>query len=132
MDHKTTKHDPGTGTHEKNRQRPVLDLKPSQQGILRIMQVERGIPEVNALARRFRDEIHGMRVNMVQRGVARGELPKGVDARLIVDLVSAPVQRALLFNEIVDAGYLDRVLDVVLAGAAACAPAAAARRARRR
>lgn len=35
------------------------------------------IPEVNALARRFRDELHAMRVTMVERGIARGELPKG-------------------------------------------------------
>ena len=103
----------------------VLDLKPSEQGILRIMQVERGIPEVNAMAHRFRDELHRMRVSMVRRGIARGELPKGVDPGLIVDLVSAPVQRALLFNERVDASYLDRVLDVVLAGAATCVPKAA-------
>ena len=40
----------------------VLDLKPSEQGILRIMQVQRAIPGVNALARRFRDELHGTRV----------------------------------------------------------------------
>ena len=110
----------------------VLDLKPTEQGVLRIMQVERAIPEVNALARRFRDEIHRLRLTMVQRGIARGELPEGADAKLIVDLVSAPVQRALLFNESVDASYLDRVIDVVLAGAAACAPEAAARAARRR
>lgn len=110
----------------------VLDLKPSELGILRIMQVERAIPEVNALARRFRDELHAMRVTMVQRGIARGELPKGVDAKLIVDLVSAPVQRALLFNESVNASYLERVIDVVLAGAAACAPEPTVRGARRR
>ena len=109
----------------------VLDLKPSEQGILRVMQVERGIPEVNALAHRFRDEVHRMRLTMVERGIARGELPKGVDAKLIVDLVSGPVQRALLFNESVDPSYLDRVLDVVLAGAAASASVARARKARK-
>jgi AcrR family transcriptional regulator len=110
----------------------VLDLKPSEQGILRFMQLERGIPEVEELARRFSDELHGMRLTMVQRGIARGELPKGVDAKLIVDLVSALVQRALLFSEKLDASYLDRALDVVLAGAAVCAPKATARGARRR
>lgn len=97
----------------------VLDLKPSEQGILRVMQVERAIPEVNELARRFREEVHRMRLAMVQRGIARGELPKDVDANLLVDLVSAPVQRALLFNESIEASYVDRVLDTVLAGAAA-------------
>lgn len=110
----------------------VLDLTPSEQGILRIMQLERALPEVNALAHQFRDEVERMRLSMVKRGIARGELPKGVDAKLIVDLVSAPVQRALLFNESLDARYLDRVLDVVLAGAASCAAEAAARKMRKR
>jgi AcrR family transcriptional regulator len=106
----------------------ALDLKPFEQGILRVMQTERALPEVNALARRLRDEVHRLRVTMVERGIARGELPKGTDAELIVDLVSAPVQRALLFGESVDASYLDRVLDFVLARA----PEAPAPRARKR
>jgi AcrR family transcriptional regulator len=110
----------------------VLNLKPSEQGILRVMQLERVIPEVNALARRFRDELHRMRMTMVQRGIARGELPAGIDAKLIVDLVSAPVQRALLFDESVDATQLDSVLDVVLCGAAACASKPPIRGARKR
>jgi hypothetical protein len=109
----------------------LLDLNPIEQGILRIMQVERGIPEVNAMAQHFREALHAMRLTMVRRGVSRGELPEGVDPELIVDLVSAPVQRALLFNEPVAASYLDRALDVVLAGAAACA-AKRARGAQRR
>lgn len=99
----------------------LIDLDPAEQGVLRVMQTERGIPEVNAMAHRFRDALQAMRLTMVRRGIARGELPKSVDPKLIVDLVTAPVQRALLFDEPVDAKYLDRVLDVVLAGAAACA-----------
>jgi AcrR family transcriptional regulator len=94
-------------------------LKPSEQGILRIMQMERSIAEIDALARKLSDDLRSERVAMVRRGIARRELPKGVDVQLVVDLVSAPVQRALLFNEQVDERYLERVLDVVLAGAAA-------------
>jgi len=100
----------------------VLDLKPSDQGILRVMQIERGVPEVNALARHFSQELYAMRLAVVQRGIARGELPQSVDATLIVDLLSALVQRALLFDEKPDARYLDRAIDVVLAGATACVP----------
>jgi AcrR family transcriptional regulator len=96
-------------------------LERSEQGMLRIMQMERSVPEVEALARRFRAALESLRLDMVRRGIARGELPKHVDAQLIVDLVSAPMQRALLFNETVEESYVDRVLDVVLAGAAACA-----------
>jgi AcrR family transcriptional regulator len=94
-------------------------LKPSEQGVLRIMQMERSIAEVDALARRMSDDLRKERVAMVRRGIARGELPQGVDVHLVVDLVSAPVQRALLFNESIDEDFIHRVLDVVLDGAAA-------------
>jgi AcrR family transcriptional regulator len=94
-------------------------LKPSEQGVLRIMQMERSIAAVDALARRLSDELRNERMAMVRRGIARGELPKGSDVQLVVDLVSAPVQRALLFNEAVDESFIQRVLDVVLDGAAA-------------
>jgi AcrR family transcriptional regulator len=96
-------------------------LTPSEQGVLRIMQMERSIAEVDTLARRLSDELRTERVAMVRRGIARGELPKGVDVHLVVELVSAPVQRALLFNEAIDERFIQRVFDVVLAGAAASA-----------
>jgi AcrR family transcriptional regulator len=98
-----------------------LGLNPSHLGILRTIQAERSVPEIDALTRRLREGIQHMRLAMVQRAIERGELPKSADAPLIVDLVSAPVQRALLFNERIDAAYIDRVLDVVLAGAGAVA-----------
>jgi hypothetical protein len=82
------------------------------------MQMERSIPEIDVLARKLSDELRNERVAMVRRGIARGELPKGVDVQLVVDLVSAPIQRALLFNEAIDEGFIQRVLDVVLDGAA--------------
>ena len=110
----------------------VLDLSPTELGVLRIMQVERGIPEVNSMAQRFRAAVHRLRVAMVERGIARGELPAGVDANLIVDLISAPLQSALLFDDSLDTSYLDRVLDVVLMGAAACATEPAPKRAPKR
>jgi AcrR family transcriptional regulator len=103
----------------------VLELKPAERGIMRVFLTERTVPEVDVLARRFRDELFRMRVAMVERAVARGELPAGVDARLVVDLVSAPVHRALAFHEPLHASYIERVLDVVLAGAAACVSASA-------
>ena len=94
-------------------------LKPSEQGVLRIMQMERSIAEVDALARKLGNELRNERLAMVRRGIARGELPRGVDVQLVVELVSAPIQRALLFNETIDERFIRRVLDVVLDGAAA-------------
>jgi AcrR family transcriptional regulator len=110
----------------------VVDLSPADQGLLRVVQLERTDPHVDALARRLRAEIHRARVAMVERGIARGELPRGVDADLVVDMISAPVQRALLFNEPVTARQIDRVLDLALAGAAACADKKRTKRTRSR
>jgi AcrR family transcriptional regulator len=96
----------------------AFSLTPFEQGVLRVIQVERSLPAVEAFAQRMRDDLREMRIAMVERGVARGELPAGTDVALVVDLVSAPVQLALLFNESMDAASVDRLLDVVLAGAA--------------
>jgi len=103
-----------------------VGLSPAHLTILRIVQTERTVPEIDAITQRLRDAVRRSRVTLVQRAIARGELPKSTDAELVVDLVSAPVQRALLFNERLDASYIDRVLDVVLAGAAALGSKAAA------
>lgn len=106
-----------------------FDLSPAKLGILRVVQTERSVPEIDAITRRIRDHVQRVRVAIVQRGIARGELPKGVDAQLVVDLISAPVQKALLFNERLKASYIDRVIDVVLAGAiATCAKRPPARK----
>ena len=94
--------------------------EPVGRGVLRMMQTERSDPEGDAIARKLRLEQRKLRVAMVERGIARGELPQSVNAELIVDLVSAPVlSRAVTFGEIVDAAYIDAMLDLVLAGARA-------------
>lgn len=97
----------------------AFDLSPYEQGVLRAIQTERAQEAVEQFARKMRDELRETRIGMVERGIARGELPRGVDAALIVELVSAPVQRALLFNENMDSATISRMLDIVLAGAAA-------------
>jgi AcrR family transcriptional regulator len=107
-------------------------LTPIEQGVLRVIQVERALPAVEAFAQRMRDELREQRIALVMRGIARGELPVGTDAALVVDLVSAPVQLALLFNERMDAKRVDRVLDIVLAGAAHDARAQPAKKKRTR
>lgn len=96
-----------------------FDLSPAELGMLHVVQAERSVPEIAAITRRVRDHVQHMRVAIVKRAIARGELPKAIDAQLVVDLVSAPVQTALLFNKRPKASYIDRVIDVVLAGAIA-------------
>lgn len=97
----------------------AFKLKPFEQGVLRVIQMERSVEAVDVFARRMRDQLREMRIGMVRRGIARGELPPQVDVALVVDLLSAPVQRALIFNENLDSASIDRMLDIVLAGAAA-------------
>lgn len=97
----------------------AFNLSPYEQGVLRAIQTERSEPAVEEFARKMRDALREARIAMVERGIARGELPQGVDPALVVELVSAPVQRALLFNESMDSATIKRVLDIVLAGAAA-------------
>lgn len=109
----------------------AFSLTPFEQGVLRVIQVERSLPSVEAFAQRMRDELREMRIAMVERGIARDELPRGTDAALVVDLISAPVQLALLFNESMNGASVDRLLDIVLAGAAVDArakPASAGRK----
>lgn len=109
----------------------AFNLRPFEQGILRVIQMERSVEAVNAFAQRMRAELRELRVGMLRRGIERGELPPGVDVELVVELISAPVQRALLVNESMDSAGIDRVLDVVLAGAVVDAAARAKTAARR-
>ena len=99
----------------------VLELSPSAQGLVRVVLAERTEPEVESITRRLREQQRRARIEMVKRGIARGELPEGTDPGLLVDLVSAPLQRALIFEETLSRREVGRILDVILAGAAACA-----------
>ena len=81
--------------------------------------MERSAPEIEAFAQHMRDEVRASRVAMVRRGISRGELPPRADVELMVDLLSAPVQLKLLFNERLDSATVDRMLDLVLAGGGA-------------
>ena len=77
-------------------------------------------PEIESLAQELRQLSRNFRSELIQRGVDRGELPKQIDVELVGELVSAPVlYRVLHLGESVDERYIESVLDVVLAGAAA-------------
>jgi AcrR family transcriptional regulator len=86
--------------------------------IARIVTIELGDPEVDRLARVMRDEMLARRMRVVERGRARGELPEGVDARLVIDAIFAPVMsRVIRFGEHVDERTITRLVDMVLTGA---------------
>jgi hypothetical protein len=62
---------------------------------------------------------------MIERGIARGELPRATDPSLVADMVIGAVSRRLLsFRQTIDESYVDAVLDIVLTGANAIEPSA--------
>jgi AcrR family transcriptional regulator len=104
----------------------LLDLNKDRkwQGIIQMISSHTD-PEVNALSDKLRDEQHAKRVAMIERGIARGELPPTTDTSLIADMViGAVVRRLLSFRQTIDESYVDAVLDVVLTGANALEPSA--------
>lgn len=93
---------------------------PVGRGISRMMLVERTHPEVEPIKRAMRDRHRRSRAALVERGVARGELPPGTNADLVAELVFAPVYtRIVAATAKADEAFLCAVVDVVLAGAAA-------------
>ena len=91
---------------------------PTGRGVLRMMQADRADPEVEALVRAIRAENLERRVAPIKRGIARGELPCGTNAELLVELVYSPiVMRLITAQEPPTEAHAAAILDVVLAGA---------------
>ena len=104
---------------------------PIGSGLIRVMQTERGHPEIEAIARKLRKEQRAARVALVERAIARGELPKGVDAHLLGDLLFIPMlSRSVNDGERLDPRYVERAVDLVLAGARASATSSGSARSR--
>jgi len=75
-------------------------------------------PEMRATLGSFVRERRGRAVTAVRRGIERGELPPGTDPDLVIDLVSGPVMvRLFLTHMPIDADFVERTVDTVLAGA---------------
>lgn len=96
-----------------------MTTTPIGMSIMRMLSVELDNPEVEAIARALRAERRAPFLAAVERGIARGEISPGVDPTLIVEvLVGTCVTRIGKFREVVDAAYTERLLDLVLYGAA--------------
>jgi AcrR family transcriptional regulator len=73
-----------------------------------------------AANRRFWDERLALDGVIVERAIARGEVPAGTDPRQVIEAVLGPLHlRLLLTGEPVDRAFLERVVDIVVDGAAA-------------
>lgn len=93
---------------------------PLSRGLLRVIQLERGDPEVDGLARKLRAARMARHLVVVERAVARGEMPPGTDGSLLLEIVMAAVlNRVLRSDEPVDEPFLRALVAVVTEGARA-------------
>ncbi len=89
------------------------------RGVVRTLQAERTDPEVERMKRELRAEQRARRCQLLTRGIARGELAAGVDVDLLAELLAAPLVARLMHSvEDLDRVFLERAIDVILAGAA--------------
>lgn len=114
---------PDTGTLRGDLVRALEDsvmrfASPEKLAVLRMFQTERGNPEVEALGRRIRTEHRKARRVLVERAIARGELPSTTDPALVVEIVLSTVySRVFTHGDPVDRPFLESVVDLVIAGA---------------
>jgi AcrR family transcriptional regulator len=94
-----------------------LSSTPLGLGIIRTLQVERAHPDVEPIARKLRQYNRAARIGLVERAIARGQLPAGTNPELVVDLLFSPIiSRIVTHGEIADEQYVRAAVDVVLAG----------------
>jgi AcrR family transcriptional regulator len=102
------------------RRRLAADLVERDASLTRVLMAEVADPEVAALARMVRARFQEPLVVAVERAIARGELPRGTDPRLVFEPVTATFHlKVVVFRDVLEPGFVERVVDVVLAGARA-------------
>jgi AcrR family transcriptional regulator len=90
---------------------------PAGPGIMRMLQVERAQPEIEAISTRLRVEHRAARAEVVRQAIERGELPPETDPDLVADLFFQPIMTRLVRDlEPVSEAYVRAVVKVVLAG----------------
>lgn len=91
---------------------------PRKRSIMRAFFAEQNEPELADIGQSLRNR--KMPASIVDRAIARGELPAGVNPELLLEIVMAPVRhRALMGAPHLDDAFLREVIDVVVLGASA-------------
>jgi AcrR family transcriptional regulator len=92
---------------------------PRGQSLMRMMIAEGATGDVARMAKKIRTSKESEPREVVTRAIARGELPRGTDARLVLDVLFGAVQHYLFFmqSRCTDQ-QLEQIVDLVLAGAA--------------
>jgi len=86
--------------------------------LLRAIMGELANPEVTAIARTISEGHERALMALVDRAIARGELPADTEPRLVFEPIMGTVlMRASLFGVPPTADYVERLVDTVLAGA---------------
>ena len=93
---------------------------PERMGIIRMLHAEQQHPEVMAIRRALREEHRARRQVMIDRAIARGELPVGANGPLILEAIFSPLSaRLITAPEPTDEAFVCALVDLVLAGARA-------------
>jgi AcrR family transcriptional regulator len=94
----------------------VLQHPAASRVISDVVAEARRTPELaDALVARYRDPRRAAGAAMLERAIARRELPADVDVDLALDLLAGPLYlRTVLADGPLDAGYPERLADAVL------------------
>jgi AcrR family transcriptional regulator len=97
----------------------VFAQSPEGRSILRMLLAEGMEPELAEIAASLRREREARPRALVQEAVARGELAPGADAVLLMEtMFGAIVQRLFFSHEPVNDEFLEKIVDLLLTGAA--------------
>jgi AcrR family transcriptional regulator len=113
---------PDTGSLKSDLLELLLHRMGTQSGrdlaLLRAIMGELANPEVTTIARAISEGHERALVALVERAIARGELPHDTEPRLVFEPIMGTVlMRASLFGAPPTAEYIERLVDTVLAGA---------------
>jgi len=90
---------------------------PVGRGLVRAIMLGGASPSLQSLRESVREKRPAVPDAAIDRAIARGELPAGLDRGLFRELLFSPLQaRLFLRNEPVDAAFVATVVDVVVAG----------------
>ena len=91
---------------------------PEGRAMMRLIAVESADPEVDVLRRNLRRSMMDRRAVIIERAQDRGELPPGIDARVLLDAIFVPIlTRVGRYHEEVDLTTAEAFVDLALAGA---------------
>lgn len=95
----------------------ILNSSPLGRVLAHLVAETGSDPEVDAAVSRYVRVRRQPLVEVVQRGLDRGELPAGADPDVLTDLVVGPLINRLLFSRgAVDGAFIERVIATVIGG----------------